>query len=84
MDNVIFFLIGMILAFFVVGKPINIVIHHKNENLMPHIPEKEMPKMSDVLDKVDAEEDKAYKNMDNTIKEINEVVSSVFGGRDRQ
>ncbi len=72
----------MILAFFVVGKPININIHHKNETITPMIPEQDMPKMSDVMTKADAKEDDAYKNMDKTIKDINETVASIFGGRD--
>lgn len=80
MIDVLFFVLGILFTLIFTKKPIQIQIHHKEEQIIPQIPESEMPKMSDVLQKQDAEEDKAYEDMKSVIDDVNEI----FGGSDKE
>lgn len=80
MIDVLFFVLGILFALIFTKKPIQIQIHHKEEKIIPQVPESEMPKMSEVLQKQDAEEDKAYEDMKSVIDEVNEI----FGGSDKE
>ena len=71
--------LGFIIAIVIVSKPIQFVIHHKNENIIPVIPDSDIPKLSDVDKKVDPEEDKTYEEMG----KIMDNVTEIFGGSDR-
>lgn len=80
MIDVLFFILGILIALVFTKKPIQIQIHHKNENIVPPVPESLMPKMSDALNNKDAEEDKAYEDMKSIVDEVNEI----FGGSDNE
>jgi len=80
MIDVLFFILGILIALVFTKKPIQIQIHHKNENIVPPVPESLMPKMSEVMHNKDAEEDKAYEDMRSIVDEVNEI----FGGSDNE
>lgn len=87
MNNLIFcinyilsFVLGLIIALLLVKKPIQFVIHHKNENIYPPIPEETIPKMSDVVANKDPEEDQTYEEMGKLMDNVTEI----FGGSDRK
>lgn len=80
MIDVLFFILGILFALIFTKKPIQIQIHHKNENIVPQVPEALMPKMSEALNNKDAEEDKAYEDMKSIVEEVNEI----FGGSDNE
>jgi hypothetical protein len=80
MIDVLFFILGVLFALVFTKKPIQIQIHHKNEDIVQPIPESLMPKMSEVMHNKDAEEDKAYEDMRSIVDEVNEI----FGGSDNE
>jgi len=80
MIDVLFFILGILIALVFTKKPIQIQIHHKNEDIVQPIPESLMPKMSEVMHNKDAEEDKAYEDMRSIVDEVNEI----FGGSDNE
>lgn len=79
MDNLLFFVLGFILALVLIKKPLEFVVHHKNENIIPNIPDEKMPKMSDIDKDNDPEEDKVYEDMG----KIMDNVTEIFSGSDR-
>ena len=70
----------MLLMYLILQKPLQITIHHKNENIVHPVPDNAIPDMKDVMKKGDTEEDKAYEEMGNILKDVNEI----FGGSDRE
>ena len=80
MDNFVHLIIGMLLMYLILQKPLQITIHHKNENVINPIPENAIPKMSEVLKENDKQEDDAYEEMGNVLGEVNKI----FGGSDRE
>lgn len=80
MIDVLFFILGVLFALIFTKKPIQIQIHHKNEDIIPPVPESLMPKMSEALNNKDVEEDKAYEDMKSIVDEVNEI----FGGSDNE
>lgn len=80
MIDVLFFILGILIALVFTKKPIQIQIHHKNEDVIHPVPESLMPKMSEALNNKDAEEDKAYEDMKSIVDEVNEI----FGGSDNE
>ena len=79
MDNLIFFVVGGLLMWLILQKPLQITVHHKNENIIPEIPETTMPKMSDIEKTAEPEEDKTYEEMGKIMDNVQEI----FGGSDR-
>lgn len=80
MDNFVHLIIGMLLMYLILQKPLQITIHHKNENIVKPLPENTIPKMSEVLKENDKSEDDAYEEMGNVLGEVNKI----FGGSDRE
>lgn len=66
--------------YLILQKPLQITIHHKNENIVKPLPENTIPKMSEVLKENDGQEDDAYEKMGNVLGEVNKI----FGGSDRE
>jgi len=79
MDNLICFLIGFLVCYILTKKPLEITIHHTNQNIVPQLPEEVMPKMSELNKDNDPDEDKAYKEMGEILANVQEI----FGGSDR-
>ena len=79
MDNLMFFIVGFLFAVCLTKKPVKIQVHHKHETLIPDIPEEKMPKMHEVMEQHDAQEDNAYEEMGKILENVNEI----FGGSDR-
>ncbi len=79
MDNLIFFVLGFVLALILVKKPLQFVVHHKNENIIPVVPDVVMPKMADVINEPASTEDKVYEEMGKVMDNVQEI----FGGSDR-
>lgn len=73
------FVLGFLIAFLLTRKPLQFVIHHKNENIYPDIPEESIPKMSEIDKQKDPEEDKTYEEMGKLMDNVQEI----FGGSDR-
>lgn len=80
MDNFVHLIIGMLLMYLILQKPLQITIHHKNENIVKPLPGNAIPKMSEVLKETDKQEDDAYEEMGNVLGEVNKI----FGGSDRE
>ena len=80
MDNFVYLITGMLLMYLILQKPLQITIHHKNENVIKPIPENAIPKMSEVLKENDKQEDAAYEEMGSILGEVNKI----FGGSDRE
>jgi len=80
MDNLIFFVLGFLIAVVLIDKPLQFVIHKKNENIVPQVPDEIIPKMSEVIKENDVEEDKVYEEMG----KIMDNVTEIFGGSDRE
>ena len=80
MDNFICLITGMLLMYLILQKPLQITIHHKNENVIKPVPENAIPKMSEVLKENDKQEDDAYEEMGSILGEVNKI----FGGSDRE
>lgn len=80
MDNFVHLIIGMLLMYLILQKPLQITIHHKNENVVKPVPENIIPKMSEVLKENDKQEDDAYEEMGSILGEVNKI----FGGSDRE
>ena len=80
MGNFVFLITGMLLMYLILQKPLQITIHHKNENVIKPVPENAIPKMSEVLKENDKQEDDAYEEMGSILGEVNKI----FGGSDRE
>ena len=80
MDNFVHLIIGMLLMYLILQKPLQITILHKNGNVIKPVPENAIPKMSEVLKENDKQEDDAYEEMGSILGEVNKI----FGGSDRE
>jgi hypothetical protein len=79
MDSLLFFIVGALLMWLILQRPLQITVHHKNENIIPEIPDVAIPKMSEVTGKADPDEDQTYEEMGKIMDNVQEI----FGGSDR-
>lgn len=79
MENILFFITGMLLSYLILQRPLQITIHHKNENVVPPIAGLDMDTLEEKMLKADPKKDEMYKNFEEAMLEVNEVM----GGSDR-
>lgn len=79
MENFFYFIIGALIAYLILQRPLKISIHHTYETLTPAL---DIDKLEDDMLKPDVKRDKMYEdeqNIDDILKEVNDVM----GGSDR-
>ena len=79
MTNLLFFVIGFVLAIILMGKPIKIDLHHTYKTEYSELPDVDMSTLEEKMLKEDPKVDQLYENFDKTLQEVNEIM----GGSDR-
>ena len=75
----LFLLLGFMLALAFIRKPVQIKIHHIYENVEPEEDAYDLTDLEQEMLKEDPKEEELYKNLDNVLLEVNDVM----GGSDR-
>lgn len=82
MEYLIFFVMGSLLTYVLLQKPLQITIHHKNENIVNVPKDINMDDLEEKMLKEDPKKDKMYEDLENLDKVI-EDVNDIMGGSDR-
>ena len=73
------FIIGMLVMYLIIRKPVEIRIHHINENKISTQDREDIRELEEKMFKEDPTMDDLYKKLDETISEVNDIM----GGSDR-
>lgn len=79
MESLLFLVVGALLAYLILQKPLKIEVHHKYENIVPASTLADMEELEQDMLKDDPTTDKMYEELDKVLYEVN----SVMGGSDR-
>ena len=79
MREFVMFIIGMLLMYLILQKPLKITVHHVNENIVPDVNETKLKELEEKMLKEDPQNDNLYEQLDETIREVNDIM----GGSDR-
>lgn len=79
MENLIFFITGMLLSYLILRRPLQITIHHKNENVVNPVTAAQMEAFEEAMLKEDPKKDKMYEDFEQAMSEI----GNIMGGSDR-
>ena len=79
MTNLLFFVIGFVLAIVLMEKPIKIDLHHTYKTEYSELPDVDMSALEEKMLKEDPKVDRLYEDFDKTLQEVNEIM----GGSDR-
>ena len=79
MREFVMFIIGMLLMYLILQKPLKISIHHTHEEIKHDIDEAKLHELEQKMLKEDPKEDNLYEQLDETIREVNDIM----GGSDR-
>lgn len=71
MDTILGIILGVVLTLIIKDKPLRIEITHKQKEKNVE----KVPDMSEVMNKADTQEDKAYADMGTFIDEINSIMT---------
>ena len=82
MLEVLFFIIGVLIALVNNKKPIQIKIHHVNEDIKPALNPIDMQALEEGMLKEDPVTDKKYQDLEN-LNQIITDVNEIMGGSDR-
>ena len=82
MLEVLFFVIGVLIALVFTKKPIQIKIHHVNEDIKPALNPIDMQALEDGMLKEDPATDKKYQDLEK-LDQIMADVNEIMGGSDR-
>ena len=82
MLEVLFFVIGVLIALVFTKKPIQIKIHHINEDIKPALNPIDMQALEEGMLKEDPATDKKYQDLEN-LNQIITDVNEIMGGSDR-
>jgi hypothetical protein len=82
MDNLLFFVTGGLLMYLILQRPLQITVHHKNENIVNVPKDINMDDLEEKMLKEDPKKDKMYEDLENLDKVI-EDVNDIMGGSDR-
>lgn len=69
----------MLLSYLILQRPLQITIHHKNENVVNPVTAEQMEAFEETMLKADPKKDKLYEDFEKTITEIGDIM----GGSDR-
>lgn len=79
MENLLFFIIGALLVLLITKKPFKIIIEEHHIDDKKPITPIDMDALEEKMLKEDPKMDQAYKDLDETLKEVNDIM----GGSDR-
>ena len=79
MGYLIFYALGILTMYLLTQKPIEIVIHRKEENVIDPKLATDMEELEDKMLKDDPKKDDLYAKLDRTIQDVNDIM----GGSDR-
>ena len=79
MDNLIFYILGMLIMWLILQKPLQITIHHKHENVISPENQVDIDALEQQMLKEDPKKDQLYKELDDTLANIGDIM----GGSDR-
>lgn len=79
MREFVMFVIGMLLMYLILQKPLKITIHHVNETIVPDVDDAKLKELEQKMLKEDPQNDNLYEQLDETIREVNDIM----GGSDR-
>lgn len=80
MDNLLFFVVGGLITYLILQKPLQIHIRHTHEDITPKISKVELNELEQQMLKPDQQNDNLYDDLTETITEVN----NIMGGSDRQ
>ena len=79
MDNLIFYILGMLIMWLILQKPLQITIHHKHENVISPENKVDIDALEQQMLKEDPKKDQLYKELDDALANIGDIM----GGSDR-
>lgn len=79
MENLLFFVIGALITYLILQKPLQITIHHKNENIISGKDYESLKELEEQMLKEDPKEDQLYEDFNKTLETINDIM----GGSDK-
>ena len=83
MLNILFFVIGFLICWVITKKPIQIKVHHVQENVQNNVTAAEMSALEEEMLKEKPEEDKKFEDFDSRFGDIMREVNETMGGSDR-
>lgn len=75
----IIFVVGMLLMWLLLQKPLKIDVHHTYETIHPELDDEKLQALEQKMLKEDPTSDNLYEQLDQTIREVNDIM----GGSDR-
>ena len=79
MTNFLFLVIGMLLMYLILQKPLKISVHHTHEDIKHPVDTVNVKELEQEMLKKDPVSDQLYADLDNILKETNDIM----GGSDR-
>ena len=79
MENLIFHILGMLIMWLILQKPLQITIHHKHENVISTNNLVDMDALEQQMLKEDPKKDQLYKELDDALADLGDIM----GGSDR-
>ena len=79
MESFLFLIVGMLLMYLILQRPLRIEVHHKQENIVRPISEVDMKQMQEEMLKNDPKEDLAYEQLEKVMLDI----GNIMGGSDK-
>lgn len=83
MLNVLFFVIGFLICWVITKKPLQIKVHHVNENVIKQVNIDEIRAAEEEMLTEDPKLDQKYANFDTDFNNILKEVNETMGGSDR-
>ena len=79
MESLLFFVIGALITYLILQKPLQITIHHKNETIISGKDYESLKELEEQMLKEDPKEDQLYEDFNKTLETINDIM----GGSDK-
>lgn len=83
MQNFLFLVIGALLMYLILQKPLQIKVHHIHEDVNATKNTKEMRALEEEMFKEDPKADANYSTLEANFSEVIQNVSDIMGGSDR-
>lgn len=79
MENLLFFIIGVLISLILTKKPLLIKVHHVHEDVKPPISDVDIDALEEGMLKEDPKKDDLYSKLDTVLTDVN----NIMGGSDR-
>lgn len=79
MENFFYFIVGALIMYLILQRPLKISVHHKYETITPPM---DLNELEDTMLKPDSKRDKMYEE-EQDVADLMKEVSDVMGGSDR-